>query len=147
MSLTEIPVIEAAMQYATVPLGTPIVGLNLAGAQLIDNENIAAGLVRKVRRIVFTNLDNNLRTVRLCNCGASAGVAGAAQAGIAALAKEIQLSLYEKFVMNPEKNGECVLKQLGVTAAARRIGAYISSGAITTGVLIETDYYDDLDQA
>jgi len=147
MSLTDIPVVEAAMQNATVPLGTPITGLNLPAAQLIDNENIAVGLVRKVRRIIFTNLDNAQRTIRLCSCVASAGICGAAAAGSAALGKEIYLSVYEKFVMNPEKNGETVLKLLGVTGAARRLGAYISGGAITTGIKVEIDYYDDLDQA
>lgn len=145
MTLRDIVAIEAAMQIATVPLATPIVGLNLAGAQLIDNENTSPGLVRKVRRILFTNHDNAIRTVRLCTCGASAGVAGAAQAGVAALGKEIPLSLYQQFAMNPEKPGECVLKMLSVTGAARRLGAYVSSGAITTGIKVEIDYYDDLD--
>lgn len=148
MSLTEIPVVEAAMQYATVPIGTPIIGVGgLPTAQIIDNENLAVGLVRKVRRIVFTNLDNAQRTIHLCSCVASAGVCGAAAAGSADLGKEIYLSIFEKFVMNPEKNGECVLKLLGVNGAGRRLGAYISGGAITTGIKVEIDYYDDLDQA
>lgn len=149
MSLTEIPVIEAAMQYSTTPLATPVGagGVGIANSVLIDNENIAVGLVRKVRRIVFTNLDDALRTVRLANALTSVAAAGTAIAGAAALPKEVQLSNYEKFVMNPEKNGECVLKQLGVNAGARRLAAYISSAAVTLGVLIELDYYDDLDQA
>ena len=72
------------MQNATVPLGTPINSIIVppGAAQYIDNENIAVGLVRKVRRIIFTNLDNAQRTIRLCSCVAGVGVCQAAHARV-----------------------------------------------------------------
>lgn len=137
--------INPAIRQATIPIGTPIVGVLIANSQLIDNENCRPGLTRKVRRFIIQNMDNDIRFIRFCTSALSPALCGAPTvAPRVDLGIQYQLQNFQTLIIEPEHQGDDIVKMLSVLAAARRLGAYIPVGPIITGILVTVDYYDDL---
>lgn len=115
-----------------------VTAILVANSQVIDNEVIRVGLYRKLRRATLMNLDNNVVRFRF----ASQDAAGANDA---ALNLTRVMGPYGNAIIEPDKVTENILAILATTTV-RRLSGYIEAvdGAITAGVEVNLEYYDDI---
>ena len=132
MALSDPDMIRAAMQFGAATAQ----GTTLVGATAIDNEALIAGLTRHIRRIVAYNLHNETRVLTFAS--------GTGAAGTTALKKSMQLITFGYMVLEPLKDNEDVIKWTYVATTDIRFMGYLSVNTGSDGVLVNIDYWDDM---
>lgn len=118
-----------------------IVSVDLTNPTSIDGEAIRNGITRKVRRVTFHNMDNNVVRCTLAQWTTAVG------SGVT-LNKSVILANFGNGVLEPPETEEWVVQLRGPAAGTTRLAAataLIDGAASVNGVELNLEYYDDLD--